>query len=231
MRQKEIMEQKEEGEQDRWFNQARLVIVAKQTWREKRLAREENGDSSDDALEDKEESGEQTREVNKGVGKEQAAHEDKDQLVHGTDCVDLVPRGAGAMDVNMVFMIPAEFWLREQEVAALALGAERAVFEKVKGADEHMKPLFVREHLDRRLIGHMMVDGRASVNIMHLAVFKQLGHIDADLKWTNLSLSVFSAEPPKAQGIISKEVIVGSKTMPTTFFMVDVRGRYNVLLG
>jgi hypothetical protein len=77
----------------------------------------------------------------------------------------------------------------------------------------------------------MMVDGEASVNIMPLAVFKQLGHTDADLKQTNLSLSGFSGEPTGAQGIILKELIVSSKTMPIAFFVVDVRGRYNVLLG
>jgi hypothetical protein len=30
---------------------------------------------------------------------------------------------------------------------------------------------------------------------------------------------------------VSKELTVGSKTMTTTFFVVDVKGRYNVLLG
>jgi hypothetical protein len=35
----------------------------------------------------------------------------------------------------------------------------------------------------------------------------------------------------EAKGIICKEVMVGSKTMPTAFFVVDVKGCYNVLLG
>jgi hypothetical protein len=30
---------------------------------------------------------------------------------------------------------------------------------------------------------------------------------------------------------MSVELTVGSKTVPTTFFVVDVKGRYNVLLG
>jgi hypothetical protein len=34
----------------------------------------------------------------------------------------------------------------------------------------------------------------------------------------------------EAKGIIHQEVMVGSKTMPTAFFMVDVKGRYNMLL-
>jgi hypothetical protein len=51
------------------------------------------------------------------------------------------------------------------------------------------------------------------------------------LKKTNMSLSGFLGEPAEAQGIVSKELTVGSKIVPTTFFMVDVKGRYNVLLG
>jgi hypothetical protein len=46
-----------------------------------------------------------------------------------------------------------------------------------------------------------------------------------------MSLSGFSGEPAEARGIVSKELTVGSKTVPTAFFIVDVKGRYNVLLG
>jgi hypothetical protein len=52
-----------------------------------------------------------------------------------------------------------------------------------------------------------------------------------DLKKTNMSLSSFSGEPAEAKGIVSKELTVGSKTIPTAFFMVDIKGWYNVLLG
>jgi hypothetical protein len=77
----------------------------------------------------------------------------------------------------------------------------------------------------------MLVDGAASVNIMPLLIFKRLGHGDGDLKRTNLSLSGFAGELTEAKGIVYKELTVGSKTVPTSFFMVDVKGRYNVLLG
>jgi hypothetical protein len=32
------------------------------------------------------------------------------------------------MDVNMVFKLPAEFWIPETEVAKLVLGAKAAIF-------------------------------------------------------------------------------------------------------
>jgi hypothetical protein len=135
------------------------------------------------------------------------------------------------MDINMVFMIPTEFCAPTEDVAELALGAERAMFEKPKNPGAHMKPLFSWGHLDETSIGHMLIDGGASINILLLSLFKKLGHVQCDLKRTNLSLSGFAHDPKEAKGIIYKEVMVGSKTMPTTFFVVDMKGHYNVLLG
>jgi hypothetical protein len=77
----------------------------------------------------------------------------------------------------------------------------------------------------------MMINDRASVNIMPLSLFKELRHKEDDLKRTKMSLSGFSGEPVEAIGIVSKELTVGSKTMPIAFFVVDVKGWYNVLLG
>jgi hypothetical protein len=47
------------------------------------------------------------------------------------------------MDVSMVFMILAEFHAPTKNVVELALGAERAVFEKPENPGAHMKPLFI----------------------------------------------------------------------------------------
>jgi hypothetical protein len=77
----------------------------------------------------------------------------------------------------------------------------------------------------------MLTDGGASINILSLSLFKKLGHIEGELKCTNLSLSGFAGDPTKVKGIICKELTVGSKTMPMTFVVVDVKGCYNVLLG
>jgi hypothetical protein len=126
------------------------------------------------------------------------------------------------MDDNMVFTIPTEFRVPTEDVAELALGAERAMFEKPENPGAHMKPLFIRGHLDGTPIGHMLVDGSTSVNILPLSLFKKLGYDEGDLKCTNLSLSGFAGDPMEAKGIICKEVMVGSKTVPTAFFVVDV---------
>jgi hypothetical protein len=41
------------------------------------------------------------------------------------------------MDINMVFMIPAEFCAPMEDVAELMLGAERVVFEKPENPGAH----------------------------------------------------------------------------------------------
>jgi hypothetical protein len=134
------------------------------------------------------------------------------------------------MDVNMVFTIPVELCAPTEDVTELALGAERAMFEKPENLGVHMKPRFIWGHLDGTPIRHMLVDEGASINILLLSLFKKLGHIEGDLKHTNLSLSGFAGDPIEAKGIIYEEVTVGSKTVPTVVFVVDVKGCYNVLL-
>jgi hypothetical protein len=94
-----------------------------------------------------------------------------------------------------------------------------------------MKPLFIRGHLDGTPVEHMLVDGGASINILPLSLFKKLGHVEDDLKRTDLSLSIFAGDLTEAEGIICKELTVGSKTMHMAFFVVDVKGCYNMLLG
>jgi hypothetical protein len=52
MREKELAEKKEEAERDYWFNRLRPMTKPKQTWQEKRLAREENGSSGENSGEE-----------------------------------------------------------------------------------------------------------------------------------------------------------------------------------
>jgi hypothetical protein len=58
-----------------------------------------------------------------------------------------------------------------------------------------------------------------------------LGHKEEELLKKNMMLSGFSGDASDAKGIISMKLTTGSKTVPATFFVVDVKGRYNVLLG
>jgi hypothetical protein len=94
-----------------------------------------------------------------------------------------------------------------------------------------MRPLYIKGHLDGTPINRMLVDGVACMNIMSWSLFRKLGHKEEELLNTNMMLSGFSGEAGDAKGFISNELTVGSKTVPMAFFVVDVKGRYNVLLG
>jgi hypothetical protein len=85
--------------------------------------------------------------------------------------------------------------------------------------------------MDGKPVNQMLVDGGACVNIMPSVVFDRLVHKEEELLKTNMTLSGFLGEASDAEGIISKELTVSSKTVPTTFFMVNVRGKCNILLG
>jgi hypothetical protein len=98
------------------------------------------------------------------------------------------------------------------------------MFEKPAKPGSHMRPLYIKGHIDGTPVGCIIIDGGASVSIMPVALFEKLGCREGDLRRTNMSLSGFSGEPAEAKGIVSKEITIGSKTMPSTFFVVDVKG-------
>jgi hypothetical protein len=105
------------------------------------------------------------------------------------------------------------------------------VFEIPKKLGRHMKCLYIKSHLDDRLMNRMLVDGGPCVNIMPCAVFEKLGHNEGDLMKTNMTLSGFLGEASNAKGIVLKELMLGSKSMSTALFVMDIKGNDNVLLG
>jgi hypothetical protein len=105
----------------------------------------------------------------------------------------------------------------------MALGAERAVFERPVEAGKHMHPLFIKGHIDGKPLGRMMVDSGLGVNIMPMHMFERLGHDDGELKKTNLSLSGFAGEPGEAQVALTslcETRLTDTAAMPIVLFPV-----------
>nr|CAH67966.1 OSIGBa0142I02-OSIGBa0101B20.9 [Oryza sativa] len=122
------------------------------------------------------------------------------------------------MDINMVCMLPMEFCaMDEAEVAQFSLGPKDVVFEKPDESNRHMKPLYLKGHVDGKPVSRMLVDGGAAVNLMSYSLFKKLGREDDELKKTNMILNSFNGEPTEAKGIFSAELTVGNRTLPTAF--------------
>jgi hypothetical protein len=93
------------------------------------------------------------------------------------------------MDINMVFTLPVEFRGVKEEVAQMCLDPKEVVFEKPEESSQHMKPLYVRGHIDGRPISGMLIDGGAVINLMPYSIFKKLGREDDELMRTNLTLN------------------------------------------
>jgi hypothetical protein len=75
------------------------------------------------------------------------------------------------MDIEMVFMLPAESRGIEEEVAQMCLGPMETMFKKPEESCQHFKPLYIQGHIDGKPVSRMLVDGGASVNFMLYTVF------------------------------------------------------------
>jgi hypothetical protein len=78
----------------------------------------------------------------------------------------------------------------------------------------------------------MLVDGGAIINFMLYSFFKNMGKSDEEVVKTNMMInSVGGGDPIGAKGVTSMELTVGSKTLATAFFIIEVQGNYSVILG
>jgi hypothetical protein len=106
-----------------------------------------------------------------------------------------------------------------------------AAFEKSEKLGQHMKPLFVKGYVEGRLVQRVMVNGGAGVNVMSMVTFEKLGYHEGELMKMNTSLSAFTGEVTETNGVLSVELTLRSKTLAAAFFVIDVKGCYDLLLG
>jgi hypothetical protein len=150
------------------------------------------------------------------------------------DLLDYEPSPAhNGMEVNVVYLSSTDYsLLEEEEVSQLALGPQDVIFKKLVKSENHLKPLYIRGHLNGMPVARMLVDGDAAVNVMPYSTFEKLGKTDDELVKMNIMLRGIRGDGsigPK--GIASMELTVGSKTIPTMFFVAEVQGNYNTILG
>jgi hypothetical protein len=141
----------------------------------------------------------------------------------------------------MVFMLPMEFLalsddeeevVLSNQVAQLALDPMMAVFEKPTNDEkQHLKALFVKGRVDGQPVSKILIDGGAAINIMPYVMYRKLGKGDQDLTKTDMMLKDFEGNVSLAKGAVCVELTIGSKTLPTMFFVINGKGAYNLLLG
>ncbi|KAK1603554.1 hypothetical protein QYE76_016567 [Lolium multiflorum] len=138
-------------------------------------------------------------------------------------------------DTNMVFVLPSEFCAPKDEevsVAQFDCGPRPVIFEKPRERSyRHLKALYLKGYINGQPISKMLVDTGAAVNIMSYSMLRRLGRSTEDLIKTNVTLSDFNGQPSEAKGVLNVDLTVGRKTIPTSFFIVDSKSTYAVLLG
>ena len=77
----------------------------------------------------------------------------------------------------------------------------------------------------------MLVDGGAAVNIMRYVMLRKLGKSQEDLTKTDMMLKDFEGVVSPALGALCVDLTIGSRTLPTTFFIINDKGSYSLLLG
>jgi hypothetical protein len=136
------------------------------------------------------------------------------------------------LDINLIHMSMDGYELSEEDVAHLDFGQKEAIFQKPKATENHLKALYMKGHINGKPISHMLVDEGAIVNLMSYSLFKKLGGSDDELIKTNMTIcGVGGGQPMGAKSVISKELTVGSKTLPTTFFVTETQGNFSLILG
>jgi hypothetical protein len=193
-----MREEVTEKERDEYFNIIQPVIPMKQEWRVKEKIDTPTPTTSNDDMD--------------------LLDDDEAPLIK-----DGSPPPTG-MDINMVFMLLAEFRGIEEEVTQMCLSPKEVMFEKPKESSQHLKPLYIQGHIDGKPVSRMLIDGGAAINLMSDTVFKKLGREDNELVKTNLTLNGVGGggNPMEARGDLSMELIVGSKSVTTAFLLIKV---------
>jgi hypothetical protein len=147
----------------------------------------------------------------------------------------------------MVYFLPNEFMAPANQVvqdeaspdinedeqlglmAQLVL-AKQAIFDK-PAKNRHMRPLYLRGYVNGKPLTKMFVDGGTAVNVMPYTTFRKLGMGPGDLTPKSIILNDFAGNPLDTKGCVHVDLMIGFKTLLTTFFVIEGKGAYSLLLG
>jgi hypothetical protein len=108
--------------------------------------------------------------------------------------------------------------------------AKQATFDK-PAKNRHMRPLYLRGYINGKPLTKMFVDGGSAVNLMPYTTFRKLDMGPGDLTPTSIILNDFAGNPSDTKGRVHVDLMIRSKTLLTTFFVIEGKGAYSLLLG
>jgi hypothetical protein len=87
------------------------------------------------------------------------------------------------------------------------------IFQTPRDSENHLKPLYIQEHLDGTPISQMLIDGGAVINLMPYSLFKKMRKSDEELIRTNMTINdIGGGKTIGAKGVASMELTMGSNT-------------------
>jgi hypothetical protein len=108
--------------------------------------------------------------------------------------------------------------------------AKQATFDK-PAKNRRMRLLYLRGYVNGKPLTKMFVDGGDAVNVMSYTTFRKLGMGPRDLTPTSIGLNDFAGNPSDTKGCVHVDLMIGSKTLLTTFFVIEGKGAYSLLHG
>jgi hypothetical protein len=92
-----------------------------------------------------------------------------------------------------------------------------------------MRLLYLRGYVNGKPLTKMFVDGGAAVNVMPYTTFRKLGM--GHLTPMSIVLNDFAGNPSDTKDCVHVALMIGSKTLLMTFFVIEGKGAYSLLLG
>lgn len=96
---------------------------------------------------------------------------------------------------------------------------------------KHLRPLYIRAHIDGKPVSSVLVDNGAAVHILQLRMVRRLSKSEQDFIPSEVSVTSFDGGVAQTKGIIPVDLTVGNTTKVSAFFVVDGTVAYNALLG
>ncbi|GAV77282.1 hypothetical protein CFOL_v3_20753, partial [Cephalotus follicularis] len=95
---------------------------------------------------------------------------------------------------------------------------------------KYLKPLYIKEFINRISINRILVDNGAAMNILSFNLLPKFGKNESRLLPTNVAVRGFSGKITKSNGVLPVQLKVGSYSKIATFFVVITNCSYNALL-
>ncbi|KAL1093940.1 hypothetical protein V6Z11_D06G062500 [Gossypium hirsutum] len=100
--------------------------------------------------------------------------------------------------------------------------ASRVTFEKPpEEMTKHLRPLYIRAHIDGKPVSRVLVDNVSAVNILPLRMVRRLSKSEQDLIPSEVSVTSFDGGVSQTKWLISVDLTMGKTTKVSAFLVVD----------